>query len=65
MTNNQKRIEQLNKEKLAAIEEHNKIIDKIEELNIEKQAFKMKAFSCEERVKELQQQTLEQSVDIS
>ena len=65
MTNNQKRIEQLNQEKLEAVKEHNEIVDKIEELKIAKEALKMKAFSCEERVKELQQQTLEQSVDIS
>tara|TARA_R100001015_G_scaffold4625_1_gene1650 strand:- start:358 stop:555 length:198 start_codon:yes stop_codon:yes gene_type:complete len=65
MSKNQKRIDQLNKEKLEAVEEHNKIIDKIEELNLAKQAFKMKAFSCEERVKELQQQSLEQAVDIN
>ena len=65
MSNNQKRIDQLKLEMQVAVDEYNKIQDKMKELVVARDALKMKAFSCEERIKELQQQALEQSVDIS
>tara|TARA_R100000995_G_scaffold81811_1_gene54957 strand:+ start:746 stop:955 length:210 start_codon:yes stop_codon:yes gene_type:complete len=54
MSNNQKRIDQLNLEMQVAVDEFNKIGIKIKELNIARESFKMKAFSCSERVKELE-----------
>tara|TARA_R100000773_G_scaffold42982_1_gene40832 strand:+ start:750 stop:953 length:204 start_codon:yes stop_codon:yes gene_type:complete len=54
MSNNQKRIDQLKLEMQVAVDEYNKIHQKIQELNVAKQSLKMKAFSCEERIKELQ-----------
>tara|TARA_R100000773_G_C4159571_1_gene78025 strand:+ start:333 stop:536 length:204 start_codon:yes stop_codon:yes gene_type:complete len=56
MSNNQKRIDQLKLEMQVAIDEFNKIQDKIKELVIGRDAFKMKAYSCNERIKELQGQ---------
>ena len=53
---NQKRIDQLKLEMQVAIDEHNKIQEKIKELVIARDALKMKAFSCSERLKELQGQ---------
>tara|TARA_A100001515_G_scaffold135736_1_gene126875 strand:+ start:2863 stop:3066 length:204 start_codon:yes stop_codon:yes gene_type:complete len=53
---NQKRIDQLKLEMQVAVDEFNKIQDKIKELNVAKQSFKMKAFSCAERIKELEGQ---------
>tara|TARA_R100000426_G_scaffold30935_2_gene25384 strand:- start:1651 stop:1854 length:204 start_codon:yes stop_codon:yes gene_type:complete len=53
---NQKRIDQLKLEMQVAVDEFNKIQDKINELNIAKESLKMKAFSCSERIKELQGQ---------
>ena len=53
---NQKRIDQLKLEMQVAIDEHNKIQEKIKELTIARDALKMKAFSCSERLKELQGQ---------
>ena len=50
---NQKRIEQLKLELQVAVDEFNKIQDKIKELSLARQALKMKAFSCSERLKEL------------
>ena len=54
MSNNQKRIDQLKLEMQVAVDEYNKIQEKIKELVIGRDALKMKAFSCEERIKELQ-----------
>ena len=56
MSENQKRIDQLNLEMQVAVDEFNKIQDKIKELVIARDAFKMKAYSCNERIKELQGQ---------
>ena len=56
MSNNQKRIDQLKLEMQVAVDEFNKIQDKIKELVIARDAFKMKAYSCNERIKELQGQ---------
>tara|TARA_R100000315_G_scaffold53391_2_gene27124 strand:+ start:186 stop:389 length:204 start_codon:yes stop_codon:yes gene_type:complete len=53
---NQKRIDQLKLEMQVAVDEFNKIQDKINELNVAKESLKMKAFSCGERIKELQGQ---------
>ena len=52
--NNQKRIDQLKLEMQVAVDEFNKIQEKIKELVIARDALKMKAFSCDERIKELQ-----------
>ena len=54
MSKNQKRIDQLNLEMQVAVDEFNKIQDKIKELIVARDALKMKAFSCSERLKELQ-----------
>jgi len=54
MSNNQKRIDQLKLEMQVAVDEFNKIQEKIKELVVARDAFKMKAFSCDERIKELQ-----------
>ena len=54
MSNNQKRIDQLKLEMQVAVDEYNKIQEKIKELVIGRDSLKMKAFSCEERIKELQ-----------
>jgi len=51
---NQKRIDQLKLETQVAIDEFNKIQEKIKELVIARDALKMKAFSCSERLRELQ-----------
>ncbi len=51
---NQKRIDQLTLETQIAVDEFNKIQEKIKELVIARDALKMKAFSCSERLKELQ-----------
>ena len=51
---NQKRIDQLKLETQVAVDEFNKIQEKIKELVIARDALKMKAFSCSERLKELQ-----------
>tara|TARA_R100001224_G_scaffold87843_1_gene56897 strand:+ start:224 stop:427 length:204 start_codon:yes stop_codon:yes gene_type:complete len=51
---NQKRIDQLKLEMQVAVDEHNKIQEKINELMVGRDALKMKAFSCDERIKELQ-----------
>ena len=56
MSNNQKRIDQLKLEMQVAIDEYNKIQDKMKELVVARDALKMKAFSCSERLKELQGQ---------
>ena len=56
MSNNQKRIDHLKLEMQVAVDEFNKIQDKIKELVIARDAFKMKAYSCNERIKELQGQ---------
>tara|TARA_A100001515_G_scaffold122094_1_gene105484 strand:- start:287 stop:490 length:204 start_codon:yes stop_codon:yes gene_type:complete len=52
---NQKRIDQLKLEMQVAVDEHNKIQEKINELILARNALKMKAFSCDERIKELQE----------
>jgi len=51
---NQKRIDQLKLEMQVAVDEHNKIQEKIKELVVGRDGLKMKAFACEERIKELQ-----------
>ena len=51
---NQKRIDQLKLEMQVAVDEYNKIQEKIKELVVGRDALKMKAFACEERIKELQ-----------
>tara|TARA_R100000231_G_scaffold20719_1_gene20257 strand:- start:15 stop:218 length:204 start_codon:yes stop_codon:yes gene_type:complete len=56
MSNNQKRIDQLNLEMQVAVDEFNKIQDKIKELIVARDALRMKAFSCSERLKEIQGQ---------
>ena len=54
MSNNQKRIDQLKLEMQVAVDEFNKVQEKIKELVTARDALKMKAFSCDERIKELQ-----------
>ncbi len=53
---NQKRIDQLKLEMQVAVDEYNKIGEKVKELNLARETLKMKAFSCSERIKELQGQ---------
>ena len=53
MSKNQKRIDQLKLEMQVAVDEYNKINEKIKELSVGRDALKMKAFSCDERIKEL------------
>tara|TARA_R100001163_G_C5059182_1_gene195834 strand:+ start:1908 stop:2114 length:207 start_codon:yes stop_codon:yes gene_type:complete len=53
---NQKRIDQLNLELQVAVDEFNKIQSKIKELVVARDALKMKAFACTERLNELQGQ---------
>ena len=53
---NQKRIDQLNLELQVAVDEFNKIQLKIKELVVARDALKMKAFACTERLNELQGQ---------
>ena len=52
---NQKRIDQLTLEMQVAVDEFNKIQEKIKEYVVMRDGLKMKAFSCEERIKELKQ----------
>ena len=54
MEKNEKRIEQLKLEAQVAVIELTKIQDKIQELMVARDALKMKAFSCSERMRELQ-----------
>ena len=54
MSENQKRIDQLTLEMQVAVDEFNKVQAKIKELKLARDAFIMKAFSCSERIKELQ-----------
>ena len=56
MSNKNKRIDQLKLEMQVAVDEFNKIQNKIKELVVARDALKMKAFSCSERLKELQGQ---------
>tara|TARA_R100000353_G_scaffold116777_1_gene83388 strand:- start:32 stop:238 length:207 start_codon:yes stop_codon:yes gene_type:complete len=51
---NQKRIDQLKIEMQVAVDEYNKIQEKIKELVTGRDLLKMKAYGCEERIKELQ-----------
>ena len=51
---NQKRIDQLKLEMQVAVDEFNKIQEKIKELTIARDSFKMKVFSCQERIAELE-----------
>ena len=53
---NQKRIDQLKLEMQVAVDEFNKIQEKIKELTVARESLKMKAFSCSERIKELEGQ---------
>ena len=50
---NQRRIDQLKLEMQVAVDEFNKIQEKIKQLVIARDTLKMKAFSCEERINEL------------
>ena len=62
MSNNQKRIDQLKLEMQVAVDEFNKIQDKIQQLTVARESLKMKAFSCSERIKELEgNQVLEET----
>ena len=54
MSNKNKRIDQLKLEMQVAVDEFNKIQNKIKELVVARDAFKLKAFSCSERIKELE-----------
>ena len=54
MSKNQKRIAQLKLEMQIAVDEFSKIQDKIKELFVARDSLKMKAFSCSERLKELE-----------
>tara|TARA_R100000278_G_scaffold93368_1_gene71282 strand:- start:61 stop:267 length:207 start_codon:yes stop_codon:yes gene_type:complete len=54
MTKSQKRIDQLKLEMQVAVDEFNKVQEKIKELVVARDSFKMKAFGCGERIKELQ-----------
>ncbi len=54
MEKNEKRIEQLKLEMQVAIDEFNKIQEKIKEFIVARDALKMKAYSCSERLKELE-----------
>ena len=56
MSNKEQRISQLKLDLQVAVDEFNKIQDKIKELTIARDALKMKAFSCSERIKELEGQ---------
>ena len=51
---NQKRIDQLKLEMQIAVDEFNKIQEKIKDLVVGRDALKMKAYGCEERIKELE-----------
>ena len=53
---NQKRIDQLKLDMQVAVDEYNNVLKKIQELITARDAFKMKAFSCSERLKELEGQ---------
>tara|TARA_Y100001972_G_scaffold84971_1_gene103457 strand:- start:33 stop:239 length:207 start_codon:yes stop_codon:yes gene_type:complete len=59
---NQKRIDQLKLEMQVAVDEHNKIQEKIKELVVSRDTLKIKAYGCEERIKELQLQENETKV---
>tara|TARA_A100001201_G_scaffold103413_1_gene88726 strand:- start:173 stop:376 length:204 start_codon:yes stop_codon:yes gene_type:complete len=54
MSENKKRIDQLKLEAQVAVDEFNKIQEKIKNLVVARDALKIKAFSCTERIKELQ-----------
>jgi len=56
MSDNQKRIDQLKLEMQVAVDEFNKIQEKIKELVTARDALRMRAFSCSERLNELQGQ---------
>ena len=63
---NQKRIDQLKLETQIAVDEFNKIQEKIKELVIARDALKMKAFSCSERLRELQgEQQISAEIEIT
>ena len=64
MSDNQKRIDQLKLEMQVAVDEFNKIGEKITELNLARESLKMKAFSCSEIIKELEGQS-EMSTEIN
>ena len=51
---NQKRIDQLKLEMQVAVDEFNKIQEKIKEMTVARESFKIKAFACSERIKELE-----------
>tara|TARA_R100001126_G_scaffold81507_1_gene49918 strand:+ start:297 stop:503 length:207 start_codon:yes stop_codon:yes gene_type:complete len=54
MSNKQKRIDQLKLDLQVAVDEFNNIQEKIKQLVAAREVFKMKAFSCSERLKELE-----------
>tara|TARA_Y100000401_G_C8288175_1_gene207215 strand:+ start:364 stop:579 length:216 start_codon:yes stop_codon:yes gene_type:complete len=53
---NQKRIDQLNLDLQVAVDEYNNLQKEIQKLTTARDAFKLRAFSCSERLKELQGQ---------
>ena len=53
MSKSQKRIDQLKLDLQVAVDEFNKVQEQIQHLITVRDAFKMKVFSCEERIKEL------------
>jgi flagellar biosynthesis chaperone FliJ len=55
MSKSQKRIDQLKLDLQVAVDEFNKIQEKMKELSVARDALKMKAFSCGERIKELEE----------
>lgn len=54
MSKKQTRIEQIKLEMQIAFDELEKIQEKIKEFVIARDSFKMKVFSCQERIKELE-----------
>ena len=54
MSKKQTRIEQIKLEMQIALDELEKIQEKIQEFVIARDSFKMKVFSCQERIKELE-----------
>tara|TARA_Y100000361_G_scaffold65594_1_gene57558 strand:- start:213 stop:413 length:201 start_codon:yes stop_codon:yes gene_type:complete len=54
MSNKNNRIDQIKLEMQVAVDEFNKIQDKIKELTVAREALKMKIFSCQERIAELE-----------
>ena len=51
---NKKQIDQLKVDMQVAVDEYNNVQEKIKELVVVRDGLKMKAFSCEKRIKQLQ-----------